>query len=120
MIERGRREQSRLRLRLPCRLITRGGDQRALIVDLSRTGARVHAEQLACERGDAVLRWFDMESFGQLVWARSGFCGIRFYDPVPVAWLLQSRTLNETDCDLDDRQAARDLAREWVSGARRI
>ena len=120
MIERGRRAQSRLRLRLPCRLITRSGDQKALLVDLSRTGARVHAEHLACERGDAVLRWFEMESFGQLVWARSGFCGIRFYDPVPEAWLRQSRLLNETACDFDDRQAARDMAREWVSGTRRI
>jgi hypothetical protein len=120
MIERGRREQSRLRVRLPCRLITRGGDLKAVLVDLSCTGARVQAGTLACERGDAVLQWFGMEAFGQLVWARSGFCGLQFYDPLGDGMLLKSRDLNETDCRADDHRIARDAARDWVSGMRRV
>lgn len=120
MIERGRREQSRLRVRLSCRLITRAGDNALALVDLSQTGARVQTGAIAPPYGDAVLQWSGMEAFAAVVWARGGFCGLSFFDPIPAAWLGVSRQLGETASLTDDRSHARELARAWAVGARRI
>ncbi|MDE2412561.1 MAG: PilZ domain-containing protein [Sphingomonadales bacterium] len=120
MIERGRREQSRLRLRLPCRLITRDGDAKVILTDLSQTGARVQTAANLAAKGEAVLLWFGMEAFGSVVWTRTGLCGFRFFDPIPHNWLIVSRDLDETNAVRDEREVARQIAREWVAGVRRI
>lgn len=120
MIERGRREQSRLRVRLACRLITRAGDNALALVDLSRTGARVQTGAIAPPQGDAVLQWSGMEAFGTVVWARGGFCGLQFEEPIPANWLAVSRQSNETACLPDDHSRARELAQAWAAGTRRL
>ncbi|WP_367183261.1 PilZ domain-containing protein [Novosphingobium sp.] len=116
----GRRGQSRLRVRLPCRLISCAADQAAWLIDLSASGARVYSKATFALRGDVVLQWSGKETFGTIVWARVGYCGIRFFDSLPESWVLEARGLCSASPARDERAAARTLAREWVTGARRI
>lgn len=120
MIERGQRAQSRLRVRLACRLITRIGDHSLALVDLSRSGARVHTGAIAPPCGDAVLQWAGMEVFAAVIWTRGGFCGLSFFDPIPADWLGVSRQLGEAAGLPDDRSRARELAQAWAAGTRRL
>lgn len=120
MIERGRRAQSRLRVWLSCRLITRGFDAKAVLADLSRVGAKIQTNRSEGLYGEAVLQWAGMEAFGTIIWARGGFCGLQFDKPVPENWLILSRQINETSACPDESTAARELARAWVSGQRRV
>ncbi|MBS0483244.1 MAG: PilZ domain-containing protein [Proteobacteria bacterium] len=107
-------------MRLRCRLITLDHDIKAILVDLSRTGARIQYGTTNPGRGDAVLQWYGMEAFGTVVWTRAGYCGLRFHDPLPHAAILRSREINDADGIRDDRELVREIARAWAVGERRV
>ncbi len=64
----GRRRDSRLRLRLAARVITRAGVHSVILCDLSRQGASVLARQAFGCSGPAVLQWDRHEFFGDIQW----------------------------------------------------
>lgn len=119
----GRRNRSRLRTMLPATITTINGLYRALLQDISLTGARVH---ITDRRGivesllpgqDAVLEWADFEAFGTLIWVEGEACGLSFEEIVRPEILIQTR-------DLEDRYAAagrsasdlRRTTKAWVEG----
>ena len=94
-VQRGRRNRSRLRVRLPAKLETRTETSRVILVDLSTTGARVLSENLPKVGTEAVLHWDKYEAFGEVVWAEGVHGGIAFFDPLTEQDVLATRELDD-------------------------
>ncbi|MEO7551045.1 MAG: hypothetical protein ABIT09_07890 [Croceibacterium sp.] len=81
-----------MRLAIDARLITTHGDFPVRLDNLSGTGALVSRPKqdvfTAC-----VLKWLGLEAWGQLVWMRGGYCGIRFDRPLPPEWVESTRAV---------------------------
>lgn len=107
-------------MRLPVRLITRSGEYAAVLADLSCRGARVERANLPAQAGEAVLLWGSYEAFGRVRWCAHDRCGICFYDPIPYAWVLATRRRNDAEALPEDRELVRRLARDFVTGQRRV
>lgn len=116
----GKREHSRLRVRLPSKLVTLDGDFRVVLNDLSAGGARLSKPGLMLAAGDAVLLWDRFEAFGKLAWCRSGLIGMRFEEPIPTEWVIATRQLDSAAHLPDDEELKRRVAREWVMGKVRV
>lgn len=116
----GRRARSRLRTRLPARIVTLYGTRNTLLLDLSLTGARIKADaDMSCGQ-TIVLEVALFEAFGKIVWIAGGSCGVSFDEPISSKLLLAMRVRDETDRLPSDSDLARKLAGEWVAGQRRI
>lgn len=116
----GRRRDSRLRLRLAARVITRAGVHSVILCDLSRQGASVLARQAFGCSGPAVLQWDRHEFFGDIQWGNGGRIGILFDEPLPGSVLLEARRQNEVAALPDDREIVRQQAWGWVQGVHRL
>lgn len=86
----GRRQAQRLRLAIDARLITTFGESTVRLDNLSETGAHVSRPK-ADPAGPCVLRWLGFETFGEVLWLRGGYCGIRFDTPLPESWVMETR-----------------------------
>jgi hypothetical protein len=78
----GRRRAQRLRLAIDARLITTWGEYPVRLDNLSETGAHISRPKQD-KFGRCVLKWLGFEAWGELVWMRGGYCGIRFEKPLP-------------------------------------
>jgi len=117
----GRRESSRLRVRLSARIVTLGGDSPAVLVDLSRSGAKLRTTGGAIKVGtDAVLQWGGHEAFGTVVWSRGAEREFSFYDDLTDVIVLETRALDETARLAIDHELARDAARRFCEGTLRL
>ena len=86
----GRRRAPRLRLAIDARLITTWGEYPVRLDNLSETGAHISRPQH--ERfARCVLQWLGFEAWGEMVWVRGGYCGIRFDKPLPEDWVDATR-----------------------------
>lgn len=121
-----RRERSRLRTSLPARLTTLGGVFTCEMLDLSLTGARVrivnrrgHDKAMAAgER--AMVEWEGFEAFGTVRWERGDTLGLRFWDIITPATLVQTRDRQDAFMrEGGTRTAERSQARAWVEGLTR-
>lgn len=116
----GRRSRSRLRVRLPARLVTRSETLSVVLNDLSLNGAQITVPiplRVGCE---AVIEWARFEAFGEVVWTGGGRCGLAFFDPITQADLLATRELNETAGLPQEKELVRQTARQWVEGTARL
>ena len=116
----GRRREARLRVRMEVRLILRDGRVQAVLADLSRNGARLVGAANLRPGQEALLRWDCHEAFGQVVWAAEGQCGLRFYEPVDRAALIQTRLLDDGARRRGANDVLREAARSFVTGRRRV
>jgi hypothetical protein len=112
----GKRAESRLRVRLPARLIALDFNLSVILCDLSRYGGRVERSGMPLKCCDVVLTWHECEAFGRILWSHSGESGIGFYDPIPLEWLIATRDLDGNAHLRDDRELNRRHAHEWVKG----
>jgi hypothetical protein len=78
----GRRKAERTCTPLMIRLSTVANDYRAALVNVSRTGARLTAPDLPPEGEEVVFRADPILSYGHVVWALDGQCGISFESPI--------------------------------------
>lgn len=120
MAQHGKRSESRLRVRLPARLISHHGEYNVVLRDLSQHGASIERAGLPQQSGDAVLIWGKYEGFGKVKWSRDGRCGILFYDEIPPKWLIATRDLDDAEHLPEDRELHRQAAGAWVAGRSRI
>lgn len=115
----GRRTESRLRTNLRAKLVSREGDERVRLVNLSTHGACTeHPHRLT--GGDLVLKWLQFEAAGVISWAADNYIGIRFHEPIPYEWVLATRLSNQGESIERKIDEARRSAREWVEGQRAI
>lgn len=117
--QRGRRRRSRLRVRLPARLVTRTETRSAVLEDLSLHGARVATSSQLKPGCEAVLEWGGFEAFGEIVWCAGGRCGLSFFDIITPQMLLATRDLDDAAHLPQDKELARQNARQWVEGKTR-
>jgi hypothetical protein len=111
----GRRAAARLRLHLPGELVTLDGQGRAVIENLSRTGARI-ATRLTVRPGTTcVLRWHGCEALGVVRWQYNGHCGLAFDSPLSHDDLMAARWL-DANIDRLERDHWQKWAQEFVTG----
>ena len=63
--------------------LTRSHD--AVLIDISRTGARLSGDDLPLHGEDFILSIEGIRSFGSVVWSSEGECGVAFDGPLPEA-----------------------------------
>lgn len=119
-IQRGRRNRSRLHIRLPAKMETRAENLRVVMIDLSTTGARVLLQDLPQSGTEVVLYWDKYEAFGEVVWAEGVHCGISFFDPIPEETVLATREFDDAARLPKDKELLRQAARHWVEGTTRL
>ncbi len=113
----GRRERSRVRLRLPARLITLDATQTATLADLSLTGARLIATGPVRVGEDAIVQWDHYEAFGRVVWTRDGQCGVCFDTMITPNMVIAARDLHDSVLRKGGLDEYREAALSWVNGA---
>lgn len=116
----GRRGRSRLRVRLPARVVTRTQTGQAILADLSLTGAKISTDAELKLGGEVVLEWGKFEAFGEVVWVRGQYYGISFIDMIAPAVLIATRDLDDAAHLPRDRDMLREVAQSWVKGGTRL
>lgn len=115
----GRRAAPRLRLAIPARFVSITATQPCILLDISRSGARIAlASPVAC-RQSGFIEIGRLELFGTIVRAERGGDGgvnaVAFDDPISETEVLAIRRFAE-DFELREMQSLRDQVRRWVAG----
>lgn len=115
LVKTGRRGAPRLRLSIPAKLITVSETRRCVLLDVSRTGARIGIAK-PLDVGDAgFLRFADFEVFGCAIRKEDGRNGLEFDIELSDEDVLATRHYAET-CQMSERDALLEQARLWVLG----
>ena len=107
-----------MRARLAARAITLNGSQRAVLDDLSLTGARISTTPPIGVGECIVLQWGSFEAFGDVVWSSDNQVGIRFDMDIDPKTLVSTRDLNDLERLPSDHDLVRQTAEAWVKGRR--
>ncbi len=119
----GRRGAARLRLAIPVRIVSTHATETCILLDLSRTGARIGLADPLAPGMCLYLRIARFEMFAEVIrrdlGADGGINGLVFDEPLPDATVLAVRQHAET---FEQRQRAsfREQVRRWVSGESRV
>lgn len=112
----GRRGAARLRLSIPARLVTVSETRRCVLLDISRSGARIGLRK-PLEDGEAgLLQYARFETFGCVVHKDQGLNGLEFDVELSDADVLAIRGHAEM-YETDERAALLNEARAWVMGS---
>ncbi|MBI1403852.1 MAG: hypothetical protein GC147_11635 [Porphyrobacter sp.] len=115
----GRRGAARLRLAIPVRLLATHLTTSAVLLDLSRTGARVGMAEPFAPATLLYLKVEQLEIFSEVVRRHcgegGGVNGLVFDEPLCEADVLAVRRHAETYAERE-RAVMRDQVRRWVSG----
>lgn len=126
----GRRETQRARVHLAAALIGTTREYPVTLRNISCTGAMVEGASLPPKGWTVALKRGDMDELGDVVWARGGFCGIHFFDPIPYAKVLElaalapearpekAQSLYVAPAGRDDRLSAEEWARAKLRASR--
>ncbi len=117
---RGRRRSSRLRVRLPARIVTRTETRHVILSDVSSGGARIIAGRDLSPGLEAVLEWGRFEAFGEVVWCDGERSGMRFLDPLDERILIATRDLDDAARLPRDSDLVRRVAQGWAEGSARL
>ena len=115
----GRRASARLRLAIPARLVSLYGTQPCIMLDISRTGARMAlgAPLAVGQSGFIALARFEL--FGLIVRTERGSGGggnaMAFDDPLSKAQILEIRQFAER-FEAREQEDLREQVRKWVTG----
>lgn len=119
----GRRGAARLRLAIPVRMVSTHATQSCILLDLSRTGARIGLAEPLAPRMCLYLGIARFEVFAEVIWRDlregGGINGLVFDEPLPDAAVLAVRQHAET-LEQRQRDSLRDQVRRWVSGESRL
>jgi len=119
----GRRGAARLRLAIPVRIVSTHATQTCILLDLSRTGARIGLAEPLAPGMCLYLKIAQFEVFAEVIrrdlGEGGGINGLAFDEPLPDATVLAVRQHAE---GFEQRQCEsfRDQVRRWVSGESRI
>ncbi|MCM0001253.1 MAG: hypothetical protein NBV68_17920 [Erythrobacter sp.] len=117
----GRRASARLRLAIPARFVSVTATQGCILLDISRSGARIALARPAPCRQSGYIAIGRLEPFGTVVRSErlgdggSGINAVAFDEPISEADVLAVRRYAE-DFEMRERQALRDQVRRWVAG----
>jgi hypothetical protein len=91
----GRRIAAREQLPLLAVFSTRVRTGQALLVDLSKTGAKLRGHNLPEKDEDLALNVEGVTTFGWVAWSRMGYCGITFDSALATDNILKLERLVE-------------------------
>jgi hypothetical protein len=115
----GRRAAARLRLAIPARFVSVTATQGCILLDISRSGARIALASPVPYRQSGFLSVGRLEMFGTVVRSEpmrdGGINAVAFEEPISEVEVLAIRRFAE-DFELRERQALRDQVRRWVTG----
>lgn len=115
----GRRAAARLRLAIPVRLVATHVTETCVLLDLSRTGARIGLARPLAEGACLYIQIARFEVFAEVVRKQvgegGGLNGLAFDEPLSDAAVLAVRQHAET-YENREREALREQVRRWVSG----
>lgn len=115
----GRRGAPRLRLAIPARFVSIYATQTCILLDISRTGARLALAKPLARDGSGYIEIGRFELFGSIVRTECGPEGgvnaMLFDDPLTKAQVLEIRGFAE-EFESREQLSLRDQARRWVSG----
>lgn len=115
----GRRAAARLRLAIPARFVSITATQTCILLDISRSGARIALASPATCRQSGYIAIGRLEVFGMVVRSETGHGGginaVVFDEPLAEAEVLAIRRYAE-DFEQRERQSLRDQVRKWVTG----
>jgi len=115
----GRRAAARLRLAIPARFVSITATQGCILLDISRSGARIALANPAPSRQSGYIEIGRLELFGMVVRSEclgdGGINAVAFDEPITEAEVLAIRRFAE-DFELRERQSLRDQVRRWVAG----
>jgi PilZ domain-containing protein len=116
---RGRRDSPRAHIVLPATVDALSGRQHISLLDISRTGACLEGKDLPVVGKDVVLKTGEVDTFGSIIWAIDGRCGISFDEPISTKELMALRqaaaSSEQSGTTWEERQATAD----WMSGLAR-
>ena len=119
----GRRGAARLRLAIPVRIVSTRATQDCILLDLSRSGARIGLVDPLAPGMCLYLLVAGLEVFAEVVRRDSGIDGgingLVFDEPLPDVAVLAVRQHAET-FEQRQRESLREQVRRWVSGEGRI
>lgn len=78
---------------VPALLSTQANDHAAVLLDLSRTGARLSGVCLLAEGQQVTFRAEGVRAFGEVVWINGHDCGVEFDTPIAADEVKRVRTL---------------------------
>ncbi|MFM7377575.1 MAG: PilZ domain-containing protein [Erythrobacter sp.] len=117
----GRRAAARLRLAIPARFVSVTATQGCILLDISRSGARIALESPVPCRQSGSIEIGRLELFGMVVRSErlgdGGINAVAFDEPISEAEVLAVRHYAEV-FEQRERQTLRDQVRHWVSGER--
>lgn len=115
---RGRRREPRAYILLPAAVEGLGGRNSVRLLDVSRTGVRIEADNLPAAGKDIILKCGAIDTLGTVVWTTSGRCGIQFDEPLRGQDLVALRAfavaLEHSGMTPDELQATADWAGGFV------
>lgn len=111
----GRRLAPRLRLSLPAQLIAVERSHTCILLNLSRTGAKVAILDAMREGEGAILRCGVIDHFGIITRSEFGLNAIAFEEPLSDKIVLETRRYYE-NFEERERRALIEMARKWVTG----
>lgn len=115
----GRRAAARLRLAIPARVVSLYGTQPCILLDISRTGARMALPSPLVRGQSAYIAITRFELFGSVVRAEHGLNGavsaMVFDDPITKSQILEIRRFAEGFA-AREQSLLRDQVRRWVAG----
>jgi hypothetical protein len=101
------------------RLISRYGDERAVMANLSQHGCCIEMQEPLVQ-GQLIVRWQHFEAHGEISWVEENRIGVRFYQAIPYEWLVETRQLNETTGKMCVVTENKEAARAWAEGKRML
>jgi len=114
-IHRGQRDFARARLNLPARIVTFNGTSNCTLIDLSRTGAKIAAQDCPRVGAMVIIEGLPTELFGTVRWSRSGLFGFEFDQQMTHEEVVALRQYADGEAERQE-QAQLAYARRWVTG----
>lgn len=115
----GRRSAARLRLAVPARFVSIWETQDCILIDVSRTGARVALARPLAVGQSGYLALAGMELFGTIVRSERSedmaLNALAFDEPIPSGEVLRIRSFAES-FEARRSHALRERVRRWVAG----
>ena len=111
----GRRDVARLRLYLPGRIKTLGGEYPCFVEDISQTGARIIMMDAYRIGHSGILRCGELDVFFDRLWTAESRAGLAFDELIAPETLYELRRIHD-NFDNIQREEIRRMAHDWVNG----
>ena len=116
---RGRRDSPRAHIVLPATLDALSGRQHTSLLDVSQSGACLEGKDLPAVGKDVILKCGQVDTFGTVIWATDGRCGVWFDEPISAKELMALRQVAEATEQSGTTWEEAQATADWMNGLAR-